>query len=284
MAPPTDRRVPVIAEREVEMENRTILIIVAVVVLMALLCCCAILGGAGIAALFTAVPSVSEGGIGRVEERMEQTFNVGDAPVVEVDGFAGNITVEAGESGSMRVVVTKRASSSEQLDAIGVDVAETEEGVVIRTSSPGGVTGYRTVDIEVTVPPDAHLSLSTDAGNVNVENVQGPVKAHSGAGNVRAYDARGPISLDTGAGAVEYHGDPRGECAFQTGAGSVMLHLPGDLNARVHLRTGIGSINLGSFDVDGQTGGTEVDGVIGSGEDATIEATTGAGSIRLAER
>lgn len=264
------------------MENRTLWIVLAVVVLMALLCCCVVIGAAGIAALFTAVPTVSEGGIGRVEERTEQTFTVREAPTLEVNSFAGSVTVTAGESGQMRIVLTKRASSSGQLDRITAEAFETEDGAVIRTSMVGEVSGYRTVDIEVRVPPDARLSLSTDAGAVLVENVQGPIKAHSGAGNVRAEGAAGPVALDTGAGAVEYAGDPRGECSFETGAGSVTLRLPGDLNARVELHTGVGRIDLGGFDVDGETSVTDVDGVIGTGEEATIEAQTGAGSIRLA--
>lgn len=266
------------------MHNRTLWIVLAVVVVMALLCCCVVLGAAAMAALFTGAPTVSEGGIGRVAERMEQTFNVGESPMLEVDNFAGSITIAAGASGEMRIVLTKRASSSAQLDRIAVEVFETEDGAVIRTSSPGGVSGYRTVEIAVTVPRDAQLSLTTSAGNVEVENVQGAIRAHSGAGNVQAVGASGPVALDSGAGAVEYTGDPVGECTFETGAGSVTLRLPADLNARVELNTGVGRIDLGSFDADGRTSATEVDGVIGTGEDATIEAQTGAGSIRLIER
>lgn len=266
------------------MQNRALWIVVALVVVGTLLCCCIAAGAAGIAAYLTAVPTVREGGIGRVEERTEQTFDVGGAPMLEVDTFAGSIRVRAGSGGEIRVTTTKQAGNSTQLDDISVDVAGTEDGVRVSTSAPSYATGLRAVDVELMVPPDARLRVETGGGNVEVDGVVGEIEAHTGAGNIEVEDGAGPVNLDTGAGEVAYNGDPEGRCVFSTGAGNVTLRLPAALEAEVELHTGIGNIELDGFDVAGEVSNTEVDGVIGSGEDATIEARTGAGNVDLVQQ
>jgi hypothetical protein len=52
----------------------------------------------------------------------------------------------------------------------------------------------------------------------------------------------------------------------------------------IELNSGVGNVNLGGFDVEGDTSRTEVDGVIGTGEQATIDAQTGVGNITLIRR
>jgi hypothetical protein len=266
-----------------ESGNRTLWIVIAVIVVGALLCCCVVAVGAAVAGLY-AFPVSREVSFGRVEERTEQIFNVSDAPTLEVENFAGDVTVRAGGSGEIRVIVTKRAGSDSQLNRIDVDVREVGDGVQIQTSHPGTTIGGASVRLEVFVPSDARLELNTGAGNVAVDGVQGEILARSGAGNVRVEGATAPVDLDTGAGEIDYAGEPEGDCTFNSNVGNVTLRLPGDVNAEVRLTTGIGNVDLGGFDVGGEIGRTEVDGVIGTGEEATIEAHTGAGNVVLVRR
>jgi flagellar basal body-associated protein FliL len=266
--------------------NRNIWIILGIVVV--LLCCCVLAVGAIIAAagtgLFAAVPVVRQGSIGRVSERTEQVYSVGQAPMLEVDNFAGNVVVSSGESGRIRVLVTKQATSSNNLERIDVRIDQQDDGLRIETSRPGNLMSNASVNIEVFVPDDAQLDLSTGAGNVDVEDVLGQIAAHTGAGNVQVGGAAAAVALDTGAGEVDYEGQPRGTCTFRTGAGNVTLRLPADLGASLVLDTGIGNISLGGFDVQGNTRGTHVEGTIGSGEQATIQANTGVGNVTLIRR
>lgn len=269
-----------------ENNNRNIWIIVGIVVV--LLCCCVLAVGALIAALgtsfFAAFPVVQEGGIGRVTERTEQVYNVGQGALLEIDNFAGDVVVRSGESGRMRILVTKRAASSNNLERITVDVRQQDGGVRLETSRPGSIMANTSVAIEVFVPEDAQLDLRTGAGNIQVEGVLGETSAHTGAGNVQVREAAAPVTLSTGAGDVNYEGQPRGECTFNTGAGNITLRLPADLSATLVLDTGIGDISLGGFDVSGDTSGTHVEGTIGAGEQATITADTGVGNITLIQR
>jgi DUF4097 and DUF4098 domain-containing protein YvlB len=266
-----------------ESGNRTVWIVVVVAAVL-LLCCCALAAGAALTGLLTTVPLIQETWMSRVEERTEQVFRVGDAPTVDAQSFAGSITVRRREIGEVRIIVTKRAPSSSALERINVDVYEQEGGVRIRTSHPGISVGNVSVDLEMSVPSDAELDLDTGAGKVEVTDVEGRISAHTGAGSVEVRGAAGSVALDTGAGEVDYEGMPRGSCTFSSGAGSITLRLPEDANVEVDLSTGVGNINLGSFDIEGDTSGTDVQGVIGTGEEATIEAHTGVGSITLVSR
>jgi hypothetical protein len=267
-----------------ERKNRNLWIILAVIAV--LLCLCAVVVAALIAAGagLVALPVIREGGIGRVTEQSERSYPVGQAPLLEVDNFAGNLTVRGSESGRIRVIVTKRAASSAGLERISVSLEQGDNGLRIRTSRPSTLNANESVDLEVFVPSDARLTLDTGAGNVQIEEVQGEIQAHTGAGNVDVRGAAGPITLETGAGNIDYDGEPQVEGTFETGAGNITLHLPADANVEIDLETGIGIIGLGGFAVQGDTSGTDVRGTIGTGEQATIVADTGVGNISLVRR
>ncbi len=265
-----------------ENRNRTVWI-VALILVGVLLCCCMLVVGTALTGILATAPLSRDVGFSRVEERSEQAFTVEEAPQLRVDNFAGDVTVQSGAGGQIRVVVTKSAMNSDALNRINVDLREDDDGVRIETSHPG-INTNMSVDFEISVPADARLDLRTGAGNVEVDDVEGEISAHTGAGNVRVQGTSAPVALETGAGNINYEGEPAGDCTFQTGAGSITLSLPEDLNAEVGLTSGMGNVDVRGFDVEGQTSRTEVDGRIGSGEEATIEAHTGAGNVTLTRR
>jgi len=157
------------------MGNRTVWIVLAVVAAAVLLCCCVLVVGIAVYGLAATSSGVREVTVGRVQERTEQRFAVDDAPVVEVVTFAGDVTLRAGSGGEVDVVVTKKAGGSTQLDRISVTVSETQDGVRIEATAPRSAGGYRSVDVDVTVPSDAQLALETGAGNIGVVDVAGSI-------------------------------------------------------------------------------------------------------------
>ncbi len=267
-----------------ENNNRTVWIAVAVIVVGVVLCCCLLIVAAAAAGLLTAVPFGGATGVSRVEERLEQTFPVGEEPTLRVDNFAGGITVRRGGAGQIQVTITKQGASQSGLQRIAVDLNELDGGLEIRTSRLGTPVDSASVQVQAVVPDDAELELETKAGTIRIEAPRGEIAARTNAGDVTVDDAVGPVSLSTGAGAIDYAGEPSGRCRFDSGAGSITLRLPTDVDVTVELETGIGTIDLGGFDVEGDVKRTAVDGVIGTGEGATIEASTGAGTITLVPR
>jgi hypothetical protein len=233
----------------------------------------------------------------KYSEVEEQSLTVGDAPVLTIENFAGDVTIRAGERGTLQVVATKCAGRQKDLGRIKVEIIAQDGGVEIKTDRPSGLRND-SVDLEITAPADTHVTLTLGAGDVKVRGLGGDVQVdngagdveidgasgeidtHTGAGNIDVYHAAGIVRLHTGAGDIDYQGQPQRSCRFDTGAGSIKLRLPTDVSVTVDLDTSIGDIDVG-MPLDGQVSKREVKGTIGSGDAGEIRAHTGAGDIDL---
>jgi hypothetical protein len=264
-----------------ESRNRNVWIIV--VTLLAVACCglaaTATVGGWVAYRAFDLADSgpVSVGGPS--QERIEKTFEVGDAPRLRVENFAGAITVRSGPDGAVHVVATKRANSRSKLERIQLTMSEQGDGLLVRSRMPHKASNTW-VELEITAPADSSLVVNTGAGAVNVRDIAGPHNINSGAGEVNVRGAQGPIQVRLGAGQISYEGRPSGNSHLITGAGEVRLWVPEDLEMKVDLNTGIGLVRT-DFDVDGLVKPRHVRGVIGDGSQGSINAQAGAGEVSL---
>lgn len=264
-----------------ESKNRNVWIIIVAILVVA---CCGLavmigLGGWFFTRSLDLQDLSSLDVVGTNRERIEQTFEVGNAPRLEIDNFAGAITIRQGPDGVVQVIATKKSNSRSRLDRIQVTMSEQGDGVLIRSRmTPMG--GNASVDLEVTAPADSRLAVATGAGTVDVRNITGPIDVKSGAGQVDLRGARGPVGVDLGAGQILYEGAPSGACRFNTGAGEVSLRLPADLNMEVDVSTGMGAVTV-DFAVDGVVRPREVKGTIGEGSQGSITAHTGVGAVML---
>lgn len=269
-----------------ESKNRNLWIIIAMILVV--LCCCAVVVFAAAVGWFTAQPWFAAqpwdlGSVGSYQQdRIEQTFNVSSAPNLEIDNFAGNVTVRAGESGVIRVVATKRAPRRSDLERIRVQMSEQDGGLVIKTERPSTLSNV-TVNLEISTPVDTDLDVHSGAGNMSICCLSGDVSVDTGAGNIDTNDLTGWINTHSGAGNIDYQGAPQGDCRFEVGAGNIDLRLPADLSMEVDVETGVGNVDVG-FPVDGQVTRRSVQGTIGNGDQGKIYAHTGAGNIDLIRR
>lgn len=167
---------------------------------------------------------------------------------VEVEGIQGGLAVDTG-SGSI-----------EAWALLGPVDLHTGSGSITVQDVTGAVT------------------LDSGSGGLSVRGLNGSLEAHTGSGSIDVNGTTGQVRLDTGSGSVDYLGAPEGECRFETGSGRIVLRLPAALDARVDLSTGSGTVDI-AFPVEGDVGRREVQGVIGSGEEASIFAHTGTGNI-----
>ncbi|HSR34640.1 MAG TPA: hypothetical protein VLY63_29065 [Anaerolineae bacterium] len=264
-----------------ESKNRNVWIIVVAVLVVA--CCglaCILAAGGWFAYQsfnFADLGPVTMGGTTR--ERIEQSFEVGDAPTLDIENFAGAVTVRSGPDGIIQVTATKKANSQSRLDRIQVNMSKQGDGVLIKSRmTPMG--GNASVDLVITAPADSKLTVDTGAGAVIARDIAGPIGVNSGAGQVDLRGAQGPVQVSLGAGQIIYEGTPSGDCRFDTGAGEVSLRLPADLNMEVDLGTGMGAVSV-DYDVDGLVRPREVRGIIGDGSQGSITAHTGVGAVTL---
>lgn len=170
-----------------ETKNRTVWIVVAIV--LVLLCCCmAALAAAAIWA-FTTLPadvglrpaSLEDLGVRppSMTESVEQSFEVDTAPELQIDNFAGDITVRAGASGTIAVVATKRASPGADLGQVTIQMQEQEGGIAIKTEKPFSLSNA-SVDLEIVAPSDARLDLRLGAGKVEIEGLNNGIVVDNG--------------------------------------------------------------------------------------------------------
>lgn len=266
-----------------EQKNRNVWIGIAVLIVVC--CCCAVVAAAAALGWFAVRVERAQTDLQifefgtRSRAQVEETFQVGEEPYLEIRNFAGSVSIRPGEDNVIRVVATKRASSTSALSRITVGMNEQSDRVVVQTKKPNNLSNAN-VDLEITAPPGTEIDLHTGAGTVELRDMTGSIRANSGAGTIEVTGAAGPVRLGTGAGSLQYQGTPAGHCSFESGAGDIRLRLPADPDVRVDLNIGLGTIDVG-YDVDGSTSPRDVSGVIGDGSQASIYANTGLGIISV---
>ena len=156
--------------------------------------------------------------------------------------------------------------------------AQTNSGRVMARDLNGTVS-LRTSSGGMTVQTfGGDLNLHVSSGSIDVTAIRGTLDAHTSSGSIDVGDAQGWVRLDTSSGSIDYAGSPEGDCSFKTGSGSIDLRLPEDLDARVDLHTGSGSIKV-NYPLEGERSKNDVQGVIGNGRGVSINARTSSGSI-----
>jgi len=142
------------------------------------------------------------------------------------------------------------------------------------------------VDCEIHVPRKYSLELSTSAGNIDAQDIDGKVVLVTGGGNITAgqigdlsgQDDSFSAHLETQGGHIVV-GDVAGDLHASTEGGHITA---GDIGGDAELRTGGGNIRVGSIGGDAQveTGGGNI--LIGSA-DGDVTASTGGGQISFGE-
>ena len=171
---------------------------------------------------------------------------------IEVEGFVAAVTAN---------------TSSGSINASGL------VGDVALNTGSGGVTAESVAGT---------LRIDSGSGSLRVQGLSGSLEAHTGSGSIEVLGAEGNVRLDTSSGTVEYEGTPAGECRFETGSGSIVLRLPAELDFRLQADAGTGGVNV-EFEVEGRVTARHVEGVVGTGLEATIIADTSSGSIDVFE-
>jgi hypothetical protein len=204
-----------------------------------------------------------------------------DGPVsVQIDSFAGKITVRPGDADRVHVVAERHGWTEADRDDITVDVDRDDRGVHVRCDT-SRAHGHRWVSLEVTVPPTSPTRVTTQGGSIRVERVAGPVTANTRGGSIRVDGAVGASTLETLGGAISVGGHD-GPVSAHTKGGSVKLS--GKLTDHVEAETMGGSVHVDGVDgaVRAQTmgGSVHVSGRLRG--DCTVSTVGGSASVGVA--
>ncbi|MDQ3252861.1 MAG: DUF4097 domain-containing protein, partial [Acidobacteriota bacterium] len=187
-------------------------------------------------------------------ERETKSFPVSGVPRVRVETFDGTITVRAWDKPEVSYTAVKRAADDQEMRGVRLTATQTGSQITIsaefdknfsrqvvkRDDRMVAFNSGASVELEIYVPRNASLKVSSGDGRLRVEGVSGDIDLHTGDGPIDVSDAGGTLRIDTGDGQIRIS-DFNGTAEARTGDGRITLDGRfGQLNAE----TGDGSISL----------------------------------------
>ena len=232
----------------------------------------------------------------QVTEEFHQTYPLSATGRVNLANINGGVKVKVWDRAAVQVDAIKKAYRRERLEEAKIEVTATEENIRIKTEYPDEQQTFRgdqrrydnpaTVEYSLTVPRKAILeSIELINGPVDIEGVEGNVKASSINGPVTASGLMGEARLSTVNGPLQVvftQLDESKAIALGSVNGNVTVVIPSDANASVRASTvhGMISNDFGIQVKHGEYVGHNLDGQIGSGG-PKIKLTNVNGGIRL---
>ena len=204
-----------------------------------------------------------------------------------IDDANGTIAISCWDQNQVEITATKHAETQADLDAIRIDIKQSNDKIEVRTvySSPGPHNSG--VSYQVVVPKELdNLRANTANGSISAENVNGNVSLRSENGVITATSLKGSFSLDTTNGSINADcTDLGGDGHLQTTNGSITLALPRSADALIDATTTVGRINsnLSANKLNKGVVGETLQARLGVGSHH-LEAKTTNGSIRLEAR
>jgi len=195
---------------------------------------------------------------------VDRAFSVNGPVRLELTNGAGNSKVSVGPPGEVRIHAEFRVKSwsesgaQKRANEMKSNPPFSQEGNLIRVGAAGLHASAVVFNYAVIVPPETEIhaisgsgdlevndvkgpvSVTTGSANISVSNVAGDVQAHSGSGTISLASIQGQVHATTGSGDITVatvHGDVR----IQTASGVIRVASP---TGAVVASTGSGSVSV----------------------------------------
>jgi DUF4097 and DUF4098 domain-containing protein YvlB len=224
--------------------------------------------------------AVSESGE-EMREEFHQTYPLSQSGRVSLENINGDLQIKVWDRAAVQVDAIKKAYRKDRLAEATIEVNATEENIRIKTEYPDEPQNFRngqgrydnpaTVDYTLTVPRKATLeSVELINGSIDIDGVEGSVKASSINGRLNARGLLGEARLSTINGPLNATFTQLDESkAISLGSvnGNVTLVIPSNANASVRAGTVHGGISsdFALHIKHGEYVGHSMDGQIGTG-------------------
>ncbi|MEO0632093.1 MAG: DUF4097 family beta strand repeat-containing protein [Planctomycetota bacterium] len=180
---------------------------------------------------------------------------------IAVETHAGDIVLMPTE-GQPKVRAAARGLNKERVRDVEVVIEPIDGELRIAADWPGGERRHHeSIDLVIEVPERFGVAIQTEAGDVIVESMAGPLAISTSAGDVEVEAHEGPARVLTSAGDIEMR-SIAGSVDAETSAGDIDLH---DVGWPVEAHTSAGDITV----------------AMRYGFAGTMRASTSAGSIEL---
>ncbi len=217
----------------------------------------------------------------------ERTLQVNGPVELTVQTGSGTIGVHVGDSSSVHVSGTIRASNGwfggddaqKKVDYLQAHPPIEQDGNTIKVGRIEDEELQHNVSIsyEITVPAATRLRSSSGSGDQEVSGLTGPVEASSGSGGLKLANIGDTIHASTGSGHIAIDG-VKGAVHASTGSGEIEAT---GVAGALHASTGSGSVTLrqtaqGEVYVNTGSGTLHLEGVHGE-----VHASTASGDITV---
>ncbi|TQN27831.1 putative adhesin [Haloactinospora alba] len=212
------------------------------------------------------------------EERTSDSFD-GASSVAVDNGTPGRVRVSGTDGDTVTVDRTLSSSPLAQPDETVRADGDTVRADA-RCEGTLFVFGKCAVDYDIGVPAGTAVEVTTSSGAVEVEGVEGDVRASASSGTVTVRDVTGDAELTASSGNVRATG-VSGNLDLETSSGGINARPSGGGAETVRARSSSGSIDLRevrteNLEVETSSGSADV-----AGEFTTAEVRSGSGSISL---
>jgi hypothetical protein len=224
-------------------------------------------------------------------------LKVEGTPTITVRNMAGSVSIVAGGSSQVTVVITKKTrgllgGGESDLERVQVEVTQQGDAITIATHYPGSFGAHGiTVDLDITTPATTNLNLRHAAGNVRVQGIAGTFTSTVNAGNFDAsgvtLSASGELELNAGNLTLDGALAPGASLDVRINAGNAELTLPRETPAYLDARTTVGVIRVSGWEVKTTRNVVQQHASGPLGPDTaggTLTVTVDAGNIRLNAR
>jgi DUF4097 and DUF4098 domain-containing protein YvlB len=178
--------------------------------------------------------------------RFDRTLAVTGPVRLEVTGGSGEIRIERGQNGQVRV-----QGEFEVYAHLGEDAAARvqnieknppieQQGDTIRIGLDREYLRSVRVSYTITAPEDTMVRASARSGSVSASGFRGPARLSAGSGNVSAAQIRGDVETSTGSGNQRLK-EIDGAVRARTGSGDLTLD---GISGEVRAETGSGRITV----------------------------------------
>ena len=166
------------------------------------------------------------------EGSFERTLKVTGPVELDVSTGSGHIDVRTGDSSTVRIRGTIRASSggwrSSDDDAerkvryleSNPPIEQSGNYVKIGHAEDRELMRNASISYDLVVPAETRLRSHTGSGSQSIAGLRGPVKAGTGSGNLRIEDIGDELEAHTGSGNIEIR-SVKGRLHAQTGSGPI---------------------------------------------------------------
>ncbi len=227
-----------------------------------------------------------DAGVFRARARFERTVPLTASGEFHLDNVNGKVRVEPWDRAEVRIEAEKSATDEAYLNEIRIEVRGEGDRVDVHTRLPRGgwFWGGGHVEYLIHLPARATVDVRTVNGSVEVDGMDGSVRANTVNGSVRLTEAAGVLNATTVNGSIraDYRrAGSEGDHHFHTTNGSITLYLPLDAGGEVDAQAVNGGMHTDfPLQTTSKIGNRRIEGRLGEGR-AVFRIRTVNGSVRI---